>query len=124
MGRQGWHEWAPSLEIGVGTRFQLVPDFTLGVEPRLRWSPLNQGVIRPYFQVGLSFIQVRNNVDLHPVVPDTDSITSGTFGIGIGGGIAFQVSRNFALAIELHTMTIVPDITFAIDTELKFRFKF
>ena len=79
---------------------------------------------------GVAFVQVRYNVDLSalrvrdPSLPETDTITGGFIGFGIGGGIVFQVSKSFGIGIELHTMTIVPNITFAIDTELRLRFRF
>jgi hypothetical protein len=115
----------PSIELGLAARFQIVPDFTIGIEPRFRWLPLNEGLIRPYFQAGVSFIKVRNNVSLDPVVPGkSDTITAGDFGIGVGGGISFQVSRTVGIGVELHTMTIVPDLTLAIDVDLRLRFRF
>ena len=115
----------PSIELGIAARFQIAPGTTVGVEPRFRWLPLNEGLIRPYFQAGVSFIKVRNNVNLDPVVPGaSDTITAGDFGLGIGGGLSFQVSRNVGIGIELHTMTVLPDVTLAIDIDLRFRFRF
>lgn len=115
----------PNMELALAGRLQVSPGTTVGVEPRIRWLPLT-GSIRPYFQAGIAVVQARHNVDLSrlrlPITDDT--ITAGIVGVGLGGGVSFQASRNVGIGIEAHTLTIVPDYTFAIGLELKFRFRF
>jgi hypothetical protein len=118
------YAFTPSWEVSLAARFGLVPGTTYGVEPRVRWLALTEGVVRPYLQFGVIISKLRNSVDLRPVVPDDDTITAGDVGIGVGGGVSFLLSRNVGLGLEVHTMTIFPDTTFAIDAGVKLRLRF
>jgi hypothetical protein len=114
----------PNLEIAVQGRFQVEPGFTAGAEPRLRWLPIAEGTVRPYAQVGIPILRLRHNVDLRPVVDADDTVTAGFVGIGAGGGVSFQLSKIVGLGVEIHTLTIFPDTTFAVDAQVRVRLRF
>lgn len=115
---------APSVDVGVLYRFQVVEQEPLFAGLRGRWWFDDEGDVKLYTGVNAGYGRVRHTVNLAPVVDFVDTTAEGPFFGGVNFGVAFMLASSFGLILDFHTIFLFPELSAHLDGSFGVRAQF